>query len=44
MTVLLAGNEQGHPQIHHKLCPMKEGKGKIANESITDDGYTRLTL
>ena len=28
MTILLEGNEYGYPQIHCKLCPMKEGKAK----------------
>ena len=44
MTVLLEGNKQGHPQIHHKLYLLQVGKGKNANVSITDDRYTRLTL
>ena len=35
---------KGILKLYHKFHPMQDRKGKNTNVSITDDGYTRLTL
>ena len=44
MIVLLEGNGQGHLQIHCKLHPVQEEKGKNENIPIRDDKYTGSNL